>query len=235
MKSFFTLLSALLLHVDIIAQNRWFTTYSDSAALQADAKQIADLFIADVTNIKKDIPFNPTVMVNTTPFLVYYSTSTNAVNLPLWDKVNLKVKDAAYKMAENEDEGKKLFGLFFNGFYLPHELAHAFQHVVRKDGLSASYANEYLANTNAMLFWRKHGKQKQLDECYNIAKAVLARLPNPVPAGKTIEDFFNENYKQATLNPAIYGFVQLGQFVKIYEDKSLSDFDTFLGNYLNKR
>jgi hypothetical protein len=231
MKSFFTLLFALLLDVDIIAQNRWFTTYSDSAVLQADAKQVADLFIADVNKIKKDIPFNPTVIVNTTPFLGYYSISTNAINLPLWDKVNSKVKDAAYKMAENDDEGKKLFGLFFNGFYLPHELAHAFQHVARKDGLSASYANEYWANTIAMLFWRKHGKQKQLDECYNIAKAVLARLPNPLPPGKTVEQFFNENYKQASLNPSIYGFVQLGQFVKIYEDKSLPDFDTFISGY----
>lgn len=52
-------------------------------------------------------------------------------------------------------KAKKFFGLFFNGFYLPHELGHAYEFVLKGETIGF-YEGEYFANTVAMLWWKKH-------------------------------------------------------------------------------
>ena len=125
---------------------------------------------------------------------------------------------------------KKHLAYFFNGFYLPHELAHALQ-ATTEFIIEGSYENEYFANTVAILWWRKHGREKELEQCYKSAKAIFAKLPNPIPAGITIENYFRDNCDKAGQNPFVYGFMQFKQFVLIYEDKKLLDFDTFIKEY----
>ncbi|MCP9751914.1 hypothetical protein [Ferruginibacter sp. HRS2-29] len=215
------------------AQDKWFTLYTDSVGLVKDANTVSDLFIADIKKLAPDLKFNPTTILHTTPYLIYYDEREKTANIPLWEQVLPELKGFTYKVAGSEEGGRQMFGLFFNGFYLPHELGHGIQHFLGKSGISGSFDNEYLANTISMLFWKKHGRQKELDSCYAYAKTMYATLPNPVPTGKTIEAYFTENYEAATRDPFVYGYMQFGQFIKIYEDKSLPDFDGFVGKYLS--
>ena len=50
----------------------------------------------------------------------------------------------------------------------------------------------------------------------------------------TIEEYFTKNYFKATEDPYNYGYMQFKQFIEIYEDKSLPDFDSFIKSYLQK-
>ena len=59
---------------------------------------------------------------------------------------------------------------------------------------------------------------------------MFAKLPNPVPAGTTKEDYFTNNYEQATQDPFVYAYMQFGQFITIYEDQTLPSFDAFMEN-----
>ncbi len=214
------------------AQNQWFQTYTDSTALVKDANEISDNFIDDIKKIKPDFQFNGKTLLDTSPFLIYYGFDKN-IHLPLWQQVLPELKNFFTEMTGNKDEGEKMFGLFFNGFYLPHELGHAFKDVI--DGnLEQSYKGEYFANTMAMLWWRKHGNQKDLEQCYNFIKKLESKLQNPVPEGKTKEEFFTEHYDEATQNPYTYGYMQFKQFIEIYEDQTLPDFDTFVVQYIKK-
>ena len=216
-----------------IAQKNWFTLYNDSAALVTDAKAITAAFSKDIKKIKPSIDFNVRAILNTTPYLIYYYGEGNdrTANLPKWDQVIEPQKQFFYEVAGNEAEGKKLFGLFFNGFYLPHELAHAVEHYTKGD-LKGSYKEEYFANIVAMLWWKKQGRSAELKTCYEMAKKVWAKLPNPIPAGITMEEYFTNNYEQATKDPYVYGYMQFKQFIMVYEDKSLKDFDSFMISYL---
>lgn len=83
-----------------------------------------------------------------------------------------------------------------------------------------------------MLWWRKHGRQKELEQCYQYAKKMYAQLPNPVPAGQTVEEYFGKNYEEAAKDPFIYGYMQFGQFIAVYEDKKLPRFDVFVKQFL---
>ena len=211
------------------AQNNWFTVYQDSVALVKDATILSDNFKKDVYKFKKDDKFTTTTILNTTPYLIFYD-GQNKVNIPLWSQVLPELKAFTKEVAGSEEEGKRMFGLFFNGFYLIHEYGHAYQETYDSTNSKVSYQNEHLANVIAMLYWRKIGKTEELKQCYELAKKMFAKLPNPVPAGTTKEDYFTYNYEQATQNPFVYAYMQFGQFITIYEDQTLPSFDTFMEN-----
>ncbi len=217
---------SLLLSIQIAtAQKKWFTTYSDSIALVKDANAITKTFTKDIKKCNKNVAYNIKTVLHTTPYLIYFYK--DAANIPLWEQVIPEQKQFFYEIAGSEAEGKKFFGLFFNGFYLPHELGHAYEYAVKGETIG-SYKGEYFANTVAILWWKKHHREKELKECYEAAKKMWAKLPNPVPEGSTIEEYFSKNYEEASANPYVYGYMQFKQFIEIYEDKNLPDFDTFI-------
>ncbi|TFF35546.1 hypothetical protein [Mucilaginibacter psychrotolerans] len=159
------------------AQTKWFTLYTDSVAEIRDANTIAAKVIADVQKISATTQIKAITILNTTPYLIYYDgkKAPKTINLPIWAQVIEPQKQFFYQLAGNEAEGKQIFGLFFNGFYLPHELGHALQHTVKGKFLSP-YADEIFANQVAMLWWRKHGRQKELEQCYQYAKKMYAPI-----------------------------------------------------------
>lgn len=167
--------------------------------------------------------------------MIYFSSKSNKINLPLWEQLSTDSKAFFLKVANGEKSGKKLFGLFFNGFYLPHELGHALQKALPQYKASNNYESEYTANIIAMLWWQKQGKQKELKQCYQYARKVLSQLSNPVPEGQTAEKWFTENYLAAGKDPFVYGYMQFGQFIKIYEDKSLKDFDAVIKDLVKEK
>lgn len=215
------------------SQSQWFKLYEDSTALVNDGKAITAVFSNDIQKIKPSLSFSVDTKLNTTPYLIFYwgENGQRTANLPKWDQVIEPQKQFFYQVAGSEAAGKNMFRLFFNGFYLPHELGHALEHIT-KGNLKGSYQEEYFANIVGMLWWKKQGKTKELKECYEFAKKVWAKLPNPVPAGSTMEEYFTANYQKATEDPFVYGYMQFKQFILVYEDKSLPDFDNFIKSYL---
>lgn len=234
MKKSLFLIAMLCSTIHMVGQKGWFTLYQDSTMLVKDAEKITTAFKNDIKRLSPATKFEIKAVLKTTPYLIYYDERGLTANLPIWDQVIPEQKSFFYEVAGGEAEGKEIFGLFFNGFYLPHELAHAFQDATSKTEVALSYQNEYLANTMAILWWRKQLKEGDLQKCYEYAKKIAAKLPNPVPEDMTEEAFFTKNYQAASQNPYVYGYMQFRQFIKIYEDKSLPDFDTFIKTYLKQ-
>lgn len=228
------LLSALILSIQLAsAQPQWFRLYEDSTTLVNDGKAITAEFTKDILRLKPGISFSVNTKLNTTPYLIFYwgENGERTANLPKWDQLIEPQKQFFYQVAGSEAAGKDMFRLFFNGFYLPHELGHALEHI-HKGTLKGSYQEEYFANIVGMLWWKKQGKTKELKECYEFAKKVWAKLPNPIPSGNTMEEFFTANYQKATEDPFVYGYMQFKQFILVYEDDTLPDFDSFIKSYL---
>jgi len=220
------------------AQKKWFTPYTDSVALVNDANEITGIFVSDIQKLTNDSSLRPVAVLNTTPWLIYYS-SDGKVNLPLWSQVLPDLKEFTYKITGGKESGETFFGLFFNGFYLPHELGHAFQQKAGKKELSGSYDNEYFANTIAMLWWRKQNKERELEKCYELSKEIVKTLSNILPEGTDIRKYYTDNYYKILADkdnfPYLYGYMQFTQFIKIYEDKTLPGFDEFVREFIAKQ
>ncbi len=204
----------------------WFKTYSDSTALLKNAEQLVQLFVSDINKINPEIRLSSHAIINTQPYLIFYDK--NKVNLPLWNQLPVESKIFFETVGGNPQNGQKIFGLFFNGFYLPHELGHALQGAKGMNIEKNRYESEYQANIIAILWWRKNGSKKNLKNCYLAAKKMMTKLKNPVPEGQTMAEYFTENYWQKVSDPFVYGYMQFYQFIKIYEDKSLPNFDTYI-------
>jgi len=232
MKKSILIIALTFLSINTIAQKKWFTTYQDSVALVKDATMITKKFTKDLKKIDPTFKFDIKTVLNTTPYLIFFYK--DAANIPLWEQVIPDQKQFFYQLAGSESEGKKAFGLFFNGFYLPHELGHAFEFVLRGN-INNSYESEYLANTIGFLWWKKQHRDAELKQCYEYAKKMWSQLPNPVPEGSTVGEFFSKNYEEATKDPFVYGYLQFKQFIDIYENKNLPDFDTFIKEELKKK
>ena len=162
MKKCIFLITFLCSTYQIFAQKKWFSLYQDSIQLTKDAEKITTNFENDIKKISPTTKFSIKAVLNTTPYLIYYDNINITANLPIWKQVIPQVKNFFYEVAGSEDEGRKAFGLFFNGFYLPHELGHAFQDATNDSAVDLSYQNEYLANTIAILWWKKHKRNKEL-------------------------------------------------------------------------
>lgn len=160
MKNTLTLILTLFIFVQTNAQSKWFSTYSDSTALITDAnkviQQMADRIIKTNSNINLH---QNTAVKNTKPYLIFINN--NKVNLPFWPEVIVPQKNFFATVAGGEDEGKKVFGLFFNGFYLAHELGHSFFTNAGKK-FDNAYDSEYGTNTLAILYWRATGENENL-------------------------------------------------------------------------
>ena len=223
----------LFISLGAYSQNKFFHLYPDSAILVQDANYIVTDFSASLNAISPVFSTQPQAILNTKPFLIFYSAKSNQVNLPIWDQVIPHQKEFFYKLGGSEKKGKEIFGLFFNGFYLPHELGHAIQNAANKRE-SDLFKNEYFANTIAILYWRKVKRTKELRKCYKYAKQMVRQLPNPVPRGEDPIKYFNEHYQELGADPYKYGYYQFAQFVEIYENKTLMDFEEYISDYLSK-
>jgi hypothetical protein len=226
-----TIILTILIGVQVNAQQKWFSTYTDPIALVSDANIIIDQMTGKVEKANAEIKMPKNIAVkNTTPYLIFINIDSSTVNLPLWEEVIPQQKEFFADIAGGEDEGKKVFGLFFNGFYLAHELGHSiFANAGKK--FDNAFDSEHDANTIGILYWRQTDENNQLKKCYDYAKKMLETLKNPVPENEDPKTFFTQHYKELASDPYKYGYIQFSQFVEIYEDKSLPDFNTFIKNY----
>lgn len=219
----------LFLSLQINAQNRWFSTYNDSIALKSDAEKIVNQFKQKVKSANSSIILDDwKVVKHTTPYLIYIENKT--ANLPFWPEVIPQQKDFFTEVSGGKKQGKEVFGLFFNGFYLVHELGHGLGGSNGKE-FDNAFDAEHNANTIAILYWRNAGKKNQLKQCYAYAKKMLTHLKNPVPAGEDTKKYLTKHYEEFSADPYKYGYIQFLQFVEIYENKNLPDFETFMKNY----
>ena len=234
-KALFT--GALLLPFFLFSQSPLFKVYSDSASLVQDAKIVTGDFMQQVYKADESLKtIKPTAVLNTTPYLIFWDDSSQTANMPIWQQVIPQQKQFFIALNNNnEAEGLRMFGLFFNGFYLPHELAHAVEwHLVfhaKKRKSQGYYLSEYFANTLAIIYWRQKGRTADLEACYKFAKQMIAQLPNPVPVGEDKIAYFNNNYMRLTSDPFAYGYYQFSQFVEIYEKKELPSFQTYVSSF----
>ncbi|WP_316806508.1 hypothetical protein [Pedobacter agri] len=225
MKRTLTLLMLVCLCKLSFAQtDKWFGTYRDSIALVTDADKIIKQLAEKISkaDVKIDLSKNFAVK-NTTPNLIFINYKKNTVNLPFWDEVITPQKKFFHDVAVGETEGKEVFGLFFNGFYLAHELGHSFFAIAGKK-FDNSYDSEYEANKFAVLYWQSVKEKKNLKKCYDYAQKMLKTLKNPVPEHEDYKKYITENYSKLASDPRKYGYIQFSQFVEIYKDKKLPDF-----------
>lgn len=231
MKKTILILSLTWFCVTVKAQNNYFEVYTDSTAL----KNQNDAMILDFeTRIKVVKPFfsfkGLTTEIPRTFMPGQYWPETNKIYHSTWQVLRAPMEGFLTDVTGSQDSGKNLAALFFYGFFLPHEIGHAL-HYETNNVPKNDYDGEYEANEIAVLYWRSKGYQKELQECYEIAKIALSKLKNPVPENVDENEYINEHYNELINEPYKYGYILFSQITKILEDKSLPGFEEYIKKY----
>lgn len=213
-----------------LAQNRFFEMFNDSTAIKKKSIELIADFQRMIDKQDQTIALkNPQVAYGA--WGPFYLQQQNTIYLPVWSISPREFQGFCVDVAGNEAEGEKVFGLFFNGFYVAHEVAHAFQYAANKLP-GNEYDKEYIANVVAMLYWKAKGKQKELDACYRYALKGMAKLKNPIPEGEEVKEYFTEHYWEMAQDPYKYGYIQFSQFIEVYENELLPDFKSYVTQIL---
>ena len=164
MKTLLTIIALIFSYNITFAQNEWFEVYGDTLSLNNASEELTKDFQKQISKIDTTISLNrPKTLFN--PMGPFFNSKNNTINLPIWDLAPEMFQGFCTVVMGSEDEGKELFGLFFNGFYVPHELGHALQFATDKR-FDNEYDNEYNANIIGLLYWKNKGKKAELEKCY---------------------------------------------------------------------
>lgn len=198
------------------AQRNWFTVYSDSGALVQDATAIIEDVVNQLHKVDADLELGTNqVIKHTTPYLIYMDLEKHQINLPLWAEVIPEQKVFFADVTGDSSAAIKVFGLFFNGFYLVHEYGHAFASCMGKK-YDNHYDSEYDANLFAMAYWKHVQRDKDLESCYRWARKMMENLKNPVPGNADPKKYLTDHYEELSADPYKYGYIQFSQFIDIY-------------------
>lgn len=234
MTKIFSSFCLLVFSSSLLAQNKVFEVYTDSTLLCKEN----DALIADIENRVKaiDITFSFKGLKTITDDSPggYFLYGQNVIHHATWDIEEKFIGQLATELTGSKEKGKEFVGLFVHGFFLAHEVGHAMQFHTNNWKNENLFANEYQASEIALLYWISKGKKKELDKCYELAKLVVSTAENPFPENVDIEKYFTEHYNEFLQNPKKYGYVMFTQIVKVFEDKSLPDFDTYVKTILLK-
>ena len=221
-------LLVLFLGVFSNAQNRYFEIYTDSTTLKTHNDALIADFEEKIKSVDPKLSLNGLKTIVPKTFMPgQYKSKNNCIYHVTWSTAQPLMGPALAKITGSDLEGSQLAGLFFYGFFLPHEIGHAFHQNCGKVPEN-NYDSEYESNVIAFLYWRKMGKEQELQQCYTMAKKALANLKDPIPENVDRKKYFTENYSAFLSQPEKYGYIQFSQIVEIFEDKTLPDFDTYI-------
>jgi hypothetical protein len=180
----------------------------DPEALREHAQAIVSRYATGVTAAGVQPPYVPRAVVRTTPGLIFFTRKDRTITLPLWPDVPPEARGIFARFAGGDPaEAEALFRILFNWYFIAHEASHWIR--AEHGGPIDNYASEVEANDLAVAFWAADpANEERLAALETLLSEVVARVPDPTPAGMTQREYFNTRYDELGQDPMRYGYFQ---------------------------
>lgn len=129
----------------------------------------------------------------------------------------------AFAQLFGEDGTKEKFDFYFHWYNIPHEFGHC---ILDFYGRSVGKVREeMLANRFAVAYWKSAGYSKELAELKEMLESILETFPDPVPEGRSFEEYFTEIWgSDELIKVSVYGYLQFkGVLIAMEEGESLEE------------
>jgi len=193
-------------------------------ATRVQMTAMRDAFVTAVKDAGFSCPIKvPTIVVVDVPSFGSYNPETNTLRTSSWTQMTDRERGMFFQfMGPNSTEAMAR-GEFEDGAHhwvFIHEMGHWFQHCV--GAKLDHYATEYGADRIATAYWNEHDPSVVAHQ-RPVFEAIVAKWPNPVPEGQSVETFFNTNYEKLGPTPA-YIWFQARMCLKSYDEKPAPSF-----------
>ena len=99
------------------------------------------------------------------------------------------------------------FDFYFHWYNIAHEYGHCLCNCYESDIIGLK--QEFLVNRFAVSLWRYAGYEQELDCLEKMLNEVLRSMKNPVPAGMSLEDYYEQIWgTDQIMDVAVYGYLQ---------------------------
>lgn len=154
-----------------------------------------------------------------------YDEATNTLKTTAWELMTEEEKARFYRMAgmnATEETARKEFETSVHHWVFVHELGHWWQacrHVENAD----RYVYESGANRIATAYWREHDRDILVAQRTTF-NYVLTHVPDPVPEGESVEDYFNAHSAAKFKPGAEYDWVQARMGLRVFDEHPAPSF-----------
>lgn len=163
----------------------------------------------------------PTIVLDNPPSYGEYEDEKNVLHIAVWSALSPEQQARFTRLAGLLGSGKTGEEVFDDGVHrwvFVHELGHWWQACQRNTGEN-HYSVEYGANRIAAAYWRVKDPVF-MERTEKKMTTVIATMPQPVPTGQSLENYFNENYEKLGPTPA-YIWFQYSMVLKVQSENPL--------------
>lgn len=144
----------------------------------------------------------PSILVEDVPSFGQYNEQTNTLRTSDWTLLQPQEKALFVHLAgpgATEPQVRHLFEVAAHQWIFVHEMGHWVQECLGAGSKRPPYHTEFDANRIALAYWREVDSTV-VRTMIPVFQGVVDHMPSPVPAGQSVEDYFNANYE--TLGPS---------------------------------
>jgi len=171
----------------------------------------------------------PTIVVEDVPSFGQYQPETNTLRTSDWGLANPQEKAMFMQLAgpgADEARAHQLFEIAAHRWIFVHELGHWWQACTGGNAKRSHYEVELGANRVSLSYWREVDPTV-VETMMPVFQGVVAHAPSPVPAGQSMESYFNANYETLGPSPA-YPWFMSRMNVAAFEEKPAPAFAAVL-------
>jgi hypothetical protein len=171
----------------------------------------------------------PKIVVKDVPSFGQYNDEANTLRTSEWTLLRPQEKAFFMQLAgpgADEARAQEVFERAAHGWIFVHELGHWWQACRGFTDDHSHYQVEYGANRISLAYWRETDPEGAT-LMMTLFHGVLDRTPSPVPAGETVEAYFDKNYEKLGPSPA-YPWFQSHMGVTLEEERPAPKLDEVL-------
>jgi hypothetical protein len=146
----------------------------------------------------------PKIVVEDVPSMGQYDDETNTLRTTDWTLLNPQERAFMRHLAgpdAQEPEMRAVFEKAAHQWIFVHELGHWWQACRGYTPTHTHYQVESGANRIALAYWRERDPSVETLMA-RLFHQVIDTMPSPVPAGETVEAFFDKNYESLGPSPS---------------------------------
>jgi hypothetical protein len=163
----------------------------------------------------------PKIVVKDVPSYGNYDSATNTLTTSAWEQLTDEEKSGFFQMlgpGTTEDAARAEFEMGAHSWVFVHELGHWWQACRNVPETGSGYAIESGADRVAAAYWREHDASIIAHQ-RGVFEFIQSHVPRPVPAGQSVEAYFDAHYPDKFGSVREYIWFQARMCLAMFDEK----------------
>lgn len=163
----------------------------------------------------------PKITVEDVPGYASYVSATNTIKTGAWEQLTGEEKSRFFGMlgpGTTEDAARAEFEIGANHWVFVRELEGWWLACRKVPEKGSAYAFEVGVNRVEAAYWREQD-ESIIEHMRGVFQSLQSRMPSPVPAGQSVEAYYDAHYPDKFKGPPEYLWFQARMCLAVFDEK----------------